>query len=239
MNASPSPQPAKARTFRVIGWLFLVAALILGISFTPLAAIVPLFLGYTCLRRAKKFALGASDRRDLAQTVPPVGIREQDALGHVFRKIGPYVALGKPGEEAAELGSTKLYVPNESWQKTILDYFAKSRLIIFRAGQTEGLRWELNELVKSVDPSKVVMILPVRDDAYSRFLEWANTILPSALPRSYPDSRVAVFDDKWRPSYLVPGRTLTKTFAPFFARNRVAIKETFWEQILEHNGLRW
>src|SRR6266436_3440627 len=53
----PSQGAVKARTFKAIGWTFLVAAFILGISFTPLAAIVPVFLGYICLRRAKKFVV--------------------------------------------------------------------------------------------------------------------------------------------------------------------------------------
>lgn len=273
-----SPNPSKARTFKVIGWLFIVAAFILGISFTPLQLFVPvpLYLGYTCFRRAKKFAVGsgeaaiakdtrppilylrsfqdeeeestllgqfknvaASNRKNLAKGVPTSGIREQDALGHVFRKVGPYVALGKPGEKLPELGSTKLYVPNESWQETILDFFAGSKLIIFRAGQTKGLKWELNELVNKVDPLKVAMILPVRDEAYAGFLGWANAILPSALPRDYPAGRLVVFDDQWRPSYIAPGRTLTKTFAPYFAQNRIAVKETYWEQMVEWNGLRW
>jgi len=276
MNASPRSSVSRARAFKVVGWAFIAAALVAGIMFTPLAGIIPLFFGYLCLRRVKKFVVKsgkeviekdtrspvlylrsfqdeeedssvvnyfrsafASNRRDLAKTVPPAGIREQDALGHVFRKIGPYIALGKPGEELPELGSSKLYVPNESWQKTVLDFFTRSKLIIFRAGETEGLRWELTELVKRVDPVKVVMLLPVGDEGYSRFCRWANSILPTALPQEYPASRIVVFDGKWRPAYLAPGRTLTKTFAPFFAQNRVVVRETFWEQILEHNGLRW
>jgi hypothetical protein len=272
---SPRPDPWKARTFKAIGWALLVAALVLGISFTPLAAIIPVFLGYTCLRRSKKFAVEFGEAvvekdtrapvlylrsfqdeegdstlagqfkniwasgRDLADTVPPVGIREQDALGHVLRKIGPYIALGKPGEGVPELGSTKLYVPNESWQATVLDLLARSRLIIFRAGQTEALRWELTELVKRVNPLKVAMILPVTDESYLRFVGWANSILPGALPQDYPASRIIVFDEKWRPSYVPRGPTLTKTFAPFFAQNQVIVNETFWEQFLEHNGVRW
>jgi hypothetical protein len=273
-----SPDPSKARTFRVIAWLFIGAAIILAISFPPLelVMIVPVYLGYTCFRRAKKFAVGsgetaiakdtrppilylrsfqdeekestllgplknvaASNRKNLARGVPTSGIREQDALGHVFRKVGPYVALGRPGEKLPELGSAKLYVPDESWQNTIRDFSARSKLIIFRAGQTEGLQWELKELVDKVDPLKVAMILPVRDEAYAGFLGWANAILRIPLPQDYPAGRLVVFDDQWRPSYIAPGRTLTKTFAPFLAQNRIVVKETYWEQMMEWNGLRW
>ena len=42
--------------------------------------------------------LASSDKTWLAATVPNNGIQEQDALGYVFRKIGPYIALGRPGE---------------------------------------------------------------------------------------------------------------------------------------------
>jgi hypothetical protein len=63
--------------------------------------------------------------------------------------------------------------------------------------------------------------------------------LPSALPRDYPAGRLVVFDDQWRPSYIVRRRTLTKTFAPFFAQNRIVVKETSWERIVEQNGARW
>ncbi len=114
--------------------------------------------------------ISTSNKKDLALTMPSVGFREQDALGYVFRKIGPYIALGKPGEKLPELGSSKIYVPNESWQNAIRDYFKKSILIIFRAGKTEGLKWELQELVQTVAPRKIVMILPVSDDEYLSFI---------------------------------------------------------------------
>ena len=192
-------------------------------------------------RSMTKYAksISISNKKDLAVTVPPIGFREQDALGYVFRKVGPYIALGKPGEKIPELGSSKIYVPNESWQTTIRDFFEKSRLIIFRAGKTEGLKWELKELVQSVKPQKIVMILPVKDEDYFIFIQWANPIMPAALPRDYPSSRMVIFDEKWNPSCLRQGQTLTKSFSPFLEQNGISVKETYWEKILEHNGIRW
>ena len=180
-----------------------------------------------------------SNRKSLAHTVPPVGIREQDSLGFVFRKIGPYIALGKPGEELSELGSSKIYVPNESWQDTIHDFLQKSKCIIFKAGKTEGLKWELKEIVQRVNPLQIVMIMPIKDDDYSSFIQWANAIMPKAFPKDYPSGRMIVFDKNWDPSCLPLGRTLTKSLAPFFQQNGISVKETYWEKILEHNGVRW
>jgi len=175
----------------------------------------------------------------LAATVANNGLQEQDALGHVFRKIGPYVALGKPGETLPELGSNKIYVPNEAWQAQVRNLLKQSRLIVFRAGRTEGLKWELNELLRTTNPGSVLVLLPVEDDDYSSFAHWANGLMPESFPLDYPSSRLVVFDDDWSPRYLPPRRSLTETLSPFFERNGIVVKETFWEKLLEHNGLRW
>jgi hypothetical protein len=177
--------------------------------------------------------------KDLAKTVPPNSVQEQDALGYVFRKVGPYLALGKPGENLPELGSYKLYAANEEWQNTIRDLFQRARLIIFKAGLTDGLRWELKELVESVDAVKVVMLLPARERDYPAFIRWANEIMPSALPERYPPHRIVVFTAAWAPRYLESRNTLTETFAPFFQQNGLAVTESYWEKFIENANLRF
>ncbi len=83
------------------------------------------------------------------------------------------------------------------------------------------------------------MILPVNDDDYVSFIQWANLIMPTPLPQEYPSSRMLVFDGKWKSSCLSQGRTLTKSLSPFLQQNGISVKETYWEKILEHNGIRW
>ena len=183
--------------------------------------------------------LASSDKTWLAETVPNNGVQEQDALGYVFRKIGPYIALGKPGEELAELGSSKLYASNDEWQNTIRAFFEKSRLVVFRAGVTESLKWELAEIVRTLNPRKVLMVLPIKEGDYRSFIQWANSIMPKRFPQDYPSSRLVKFDNGWTPSYLPQGRTLIGSLAPFCTQNGIILKETYWEKILEHNGLRW
>lgn len=189
------------------------------------------------LHRFKRIAL--PEKTWLALGVPNNAVQEQDALGHVFRKIGPYVALGKPGEELPELGSAKMYVPNAAWQERVRTLIGTSRLIVFQAGRTEGLRWELNELVKTVNPVMLLVILPVTTDDYASFVQWANLVLPRPLPSEYPSSRIVVFDRQWTPAWLPPRQSLTESLAPFFKRNGLTVTETFWEKTLEHTGLRW
>ncbi|HEX4697477.1 MAG TPA: hypothetical protein VH254_07370 [Candidatus Udaeobacter sp.] len=180
-----------------------------------------------------------SEKTWLAQTVPNNSIQEQDALGYVFRKIGPYIALGKPGEELPELGSSKVYTSNDEWQNSIRGFFEKSRLVIFRAGLTESLKWELAEIVRTVSPQKVLMILPLKAADYRGFIEWANSIMPQRLSEDYPTSRLVKFDSDWMPCYLPQGRTLTESLRPFVEDNGIVLRESYWEKILETNGLRW
>jgi hypothetical protein len=183
--------------------------------------------------------LASSDKTWLAATVPNNGIQEQDALGYVFRKIGPYIALGRPGEQLPELGSSKLYASNNEWQDAIRAFFNKSRLVVFRAGITDSLKWELAEIVHTVSPRKVLMIMPVREGDYLSFIQWANSIMPTRFPKDFPSSRLVKFDDAWIPFYLPQGRTLTESLAQFFEQNGIVLRESYWEKILEHNGLRW
>jgi len=181
---------------------------------------------------------GVPQERWLAQSTPCNAVQEQDALGYLFRRIGPYIALGRPGEELPELGSHKIYVVHEAWMDTVRRYLAGARLVIFSAGKTEGLRWELGEVVRAVDPTKIVLILPVDDGDYASFIAWANSILVRPLPKDYP-GRIILFDAAWGPSCLARGRYVAETFAPFLTRSGIAVKLTYWEKILEHNGIRW
>lgn len=98
---------------------------------------------------------------------------------------------------------------------------------------------ELAEIVQTVGPRKVLMILPVREQDYLSFIQWANSVMPKRLPEGFPSSRLVKFDDAWTPSYLPHGRTLTQSLAQFFEQNGIILKESYWQKILEHNGLRW
>jgi hypothetical protein len=94
-------------------------------------------------------------------------------------------------------------------------------------------------LVETVNPRKIAMILPVKDEDYASFIQWANTVMPVALPDAYPSSRMLIFDEKWTSSPVRQGRTLSESFSPFLEQNGISIKESYWEKILEHNGMRW
>jgi hypothetical protein len=49
-------------------------------------------------------------QRPVATEVSAWGPREQIVIAEVMQRIGPYIALGRPGEKLPEVGAAKLYV---------------------------------------------------------------------------------------------------------------------------------
>jgi hypothetical protein len=275
MDIESRKRTASANALKLAGGVLLIVGF-LSCFLNPLLMIIPAYVGYLLLRRAKKYDVARAASVLQADGRPPViylrsfkeeelesaplyrfrnawldkqtwlsdtvannSVQEQDALGYVFRKIGPYIALGRPGEELPELGSSKLYVSNGEWQGTVRKLLDRSRLVVFEAGITDSLKWELAEIVRTVIPQKILMILPVKEQDYFSFIQWANYVMPVPLPAKFPSSRLVMFVDTWIPSYLPRERTWTETLTPFLEMNGIVVKESYWGKLLEHNGVRW
>src|SRR5262245_8246672 len=176
--------------------------------------------------------------RDIAHSTPAWGPREQDALAPIMAEIGPYVAIGKPHEPLPELGAARAYVPDDEWQNKIREWLSRARLVIVREGATQGLRWEVAQLVSHAKPTQVLIILPHKPEHYDSFRRWANDVLPSPLPQSGPADRLVIFDQAWRPTLLPSRTTIKKTLAPYFEQNGIQLRQSFLQDFLEHNGLR-
>jgi len=176
--------------------------------------------------------------RQLAQSTGAWGPYEQERLADVLKKVGPYVAIGKPGEALPELGAARMYVSDEEWKQHVIDLCSRSRLVILRAGMTNGLQWEVGQLVLLDKPTKLLLLLPSTPEQYQRFRAWANEVFPVPLPSEAPKGRLLIFDEHWASRVLPPKTTLTKSLEPYLRQNGLKIKESFWEAFVEHNNLR-
>jgi hypothetical protein len=184
-------------------------------------------------------ALRSLNGRELASSTPAWGSREQDALSAVLGEVGPYVAIGKPREAVPELGAARMYLPDDEWQAKVQQLSGEARLVIVRVGQSEGLRWEIGELVRQDNPVKLLFLLPARPAHYAAFRDWADRVLPVPLPEVAPAGRLLMFGSDWRPTVLPRRATLKRSLAPFLEQNGIRIEETLLDAIAEHNGLRW
>lgn len=86
---------------------------------------------------------------------------EEEILVISLKKLGKAVAIGRPGEKAPPLGAKRIYVSDEQWQDKVQELSADARLVIFRLGETEGLKWEWNYCLDAIeDISKLLLVVP-------------------------------------------------------------------------------
>lgn len=154
----------------------------------------------------------------------------------LLESIGPYIAIGRPGENLAGIGAARVYVSDDDWQDKILEYFHRSQMVIMRAGKTQGLHWELEQLVEMQKPQNILLILPHTQADYQEFRQWANDVLPKPLPADKPDARFLLFRQDWTPQPLTPQRFLFNTLEPFFKQNQIERKDIRLSYFLKYDS---
>lgn len=153
-------------------------------------------------------------RRSLAQLVisglsnvyvPPTA---EESLARHFGKLGPVIAIGRPGEDMPALGAARFYVSHDRWQQKVADVVRVSQLVIWVSGVTEGLGWELSHLIKWLPPTKLVLWAHphlLKLDAAQREAEWRafidrlGNLFPKPLPRTLGDIRFFYFGPDFEP----------------------------------------
>jgi TM2 domain-containing membrane protein YozV len=90
---------------------------------------------------------------DYAVTFSP----EQE-LAEVLNRVGPVIAIGKPGEPLPELGAARLYVGDADWQTKVIDMMERSRLVVIRTGSTPNLQWEIEQTMARVPRRQILYV---------------------------------------------------------------------------------
>ena len=82
----------------------------------------------------------------------------EQELASIMNRVGPLVAIGKPGERLPELGAARLYVDDSRWRDVVGDLLSKATLVLIRAGDTPGLWWEIERAVAHQSRHRVVIV---------------------------------------------------------------------------------
>lgn len=109
---------------------------------------------------------------------------EEEMLTNVLREVGPVTAIGRPGGPLPEVGASRFYVSDAEWQQAVTDLLGRAVLVVARAGATDGLLWELEQIVSHVDPTRLVLLLPFQGDEYETFRA-RSAIFPHGLPEYF------------------------------------------------------
>lgn len=138
----------------------------------------------------------ASDVAD-AKASWRVGVSAEERLCGSLRRIGPVVALGRPGENLPCAGAFRVYAEQEHWQAVFAALLRSARLVAIRPGSSPGFDWEITTLLTSVDPTRVLLFTPRNARRHYQALRriWAATI---GVPLPDQPSRYLAFSPDWR-----------------------------------------
>ncbi len=142
----------------------------------------------------------------------PLANSEQ-VLTRQLRKIGPVIAIGRPGEKLPALGAARFYVSEDLWHQKVGDVVKVSQLVLWATGITPGLRWEIGHLIENLPPEKLVlwahphllkMTATEREEEWTKFLAALGDIFPKPLPATLGDARFICFAADWQPIPIAP-----------------------------------
>jgi len=158
-------------------------------------------------------------------------VDEQSVFAIALSNIGPYVALGRPTENCRnmDLGAAKKFVSNEEWKDSVIDWLNRCTAIVIEAADSSSLGWEIEQTIRIVPPTSILIICPHTGSDYQSFSEAYRHLFPKGLPRERPRSRLLTFDENWLSIELTNiDMELTRSLQPFL--KRVQEKSTFEKQ---------
>ena len=161
---------------------------------------------------------------------------EEEQLAEALRDVGPFVAIGKPGEKLPELGAARMYVQDSEWQDVVRSLMARAALVVLRAGKSDGLRWEIRTAAEMVRPERIVLLLPFEREQYEAFRSQAARSFPRLLPE-YPAGKaqgaagsvkaIVYFASDWTPHLLQPARFVRTPVKPWVLAFRATLRPVF------------
>jgi hypothetical protein len=156
-----------------------------------------------------------------------VGYTPEMTLILRLRRYSPVLAIAKPHENQTGLGALRFAVTDEHWEEVVKAIIPCCRLVVWVTGNTPGLNWEIEHLVASLPPDRLLLwpsmnIMTAswktahswekdwaetayqRNTAWLQFVDAHKEVFPKPLPRDISDIRFIAFDRDWSP-IPVPG----------------------------------
>jgi hypothetical protein len=88
----------------------------------------------------------------------------EESIAWQVAPYGPVVAIARPGRSIQSLGAARELLPNETWQQGVSERMDAALAVVVIVGATEGLRWELSELVSGDHLARTVFVFPPAAD---------------------------------------------------------------------------
>ncbi|MDB4988743.1 MAG: transferase [Myxococcaceae bacterium] len=86
--------------------------------------------------------------------------RREEMLQTIFAKVGPLIAIGKPGERFPSLGAARKYLTRDDWQEEVLELARGALLVIIALGPSAGVWWEVDAILDLRPARPILFGLP-------------------------------------------------------------------------------
>lgn len=129
----------------------------------------------------------------------------EEALVRYFEKVGPMVAIGRPGERLQVPGAARVYVADDEWRDAVMQELEHAQIILVQPGTSRGVQWELAYMRSFCEPTRLLMCLAGywgRPEAYEDLVAQVRATMRVELPRVVPFLRSPAFiyfNDFWLP----------------------------------------
>jgi hypothetical protein len=151
----------------------------------------------------------AAFRRLLAEGIWLRFASVEEQLALVLEPVGPLIAIGAPDEALPTPGAVRRYVTDTDWKSLVSAWLGESRLVVVRPGLSEGVWWELRQVVERGRPERLLILATrMRRRTYAHFADLVRARLGKSLPPFEAIARWGMangfirFDGEWRPSFL-------------------------------------
>jgi hypothetical protein len=84
----------------------------------------------------------------------------ESRLADQYGSLGPFLAVGKPGDKMPHLGAARASLSDTEWQGTVRDWMERSSLIILMIGRTHWIDWELRRVIELGYTGKLMILFP-------------------------------------------------------------------------------
>jgi hypothetical protein len=77
-----------------------------------------------------------------------------------------------------DLGAAKKFVSDDEWQHVVIQWLSICAAVVLEAGDSDGLLWEMRQIVKRIEPTRLLIILPFEEEDYEAFRRCTAGIFP-------------------------------------------------------------
>jgi hypothetical protein len=84
----------------------------------------------------------------------------EESVAWELNSYGPVVAVGRPGRSLASLGAAREHLSDATWKEHVAERMEEAGIIAVATGETDGLAWELGQVVSGGHIAKTFFVFP-------------------------------------------------------------------------------